>query len=210
VCVKQWCSLRETIINHHHHHHHHRSGPPSGCNQPPWAPGRPAQPYFRAYGAAWGGVPCARNRAIFAPRPLGRLEPPEGAEAPVSTPNGHRMATTAGPRHGGGAARRVRVRTGTLALCRRSVAWVRGDRGPGYGRRPKMIANPNSAKNPRTNRLQGGFWPPRSARVARSIIAAGGWTIYHDGTAGRAAPGKKKRKKFRASDILTIFSNLGG
>jgi hypothetical protein len=21
VCVKQWCSLRETIINHHHHHH---------------------------------------------------------------------------------------------------------------------------------------------------------------------------------------------
>jgi hypothetical protein len=20
VCVKQWCSLRETIINHHHHH----------------------------------------------------------------------------------------------------------------------------------------------------------------------------------------------
>jgi hypothetical protein len=24
VCVKQWCSLRETIINHHHHHHHHQ------------------------------------------------------------------------------------------------------------------------------------------------------------------------------------------
>ena len=66
---------------------------------------------------------------------------PHGAEAPpVSTPNGHRMATTADPRHGGGTTGRVRVRMGTLAPCRRPAARVRGDRGPGYGRRPKRIA----------------------------------------------------------------------
>jgi hypothetical protein len=59
---------------------------------------------------------------------------------PMSTQNDHRMATTAGPRHGGGTTGRVRVRTGTLAPCRRSAARVRGDRGPGYGRRPKSIA----------------------------------------------------------------------
>jgi hypothetical protein len=58
----------------------------------------------------------------------------------MSTPNGHRMATTAGPRHGGGTTGRVRVRTGTLAPCRRSAARVRGDRDPGYGHRPKSIA----------------------------------------------------------------------
>jgi hypothetical protein len=27
VCAKQWCSLRETIINHHHHHSRARRGP---------------------------------------------------------------------------------------------------------------------------------------------------------------------------------------
>jgi hypothetical protein len=88
------------------------------------------------------GVPCAENRAIFAPSPPGRPEPPGREGPPVSTPNGHRMATTAGPRHGGGTAGRVliRVRTGTLAPCRRPAARVRGDRGPGYGHRPKRIA----------------------------------------------------------------------
>jgi hypothetical protein len=97
--------------------------------------------YFCAYGAARGGVPCAEPRAIVAPRPPGRPEPPGREVLPVSTPNGHRMATTAGPQHGGGTAGRVRVRTGNLAPCRRPVARVRSDHGPGYGRRPKRIAN---------------------------------------------------------------------
>jgi hypothetical protein len=117
-----------------------RLGPPSGCDQPPWAPGRPAQPYFRAYGAARGGVPCARNRAIFAPSPPGRPEPRGRGGPLVSTPNGHRMATPAGPRHGGGTTGCLRVRTGTLAPCLRPTARVRVDRGLGYGRRPKIIA----------------------------------------------------------------------
>jgi hypothetical protein len=90
--------------------------------------------------AAPGGVPCAMNWAIFAPSPLGRPEPPGHGGPLVSTPNGHRMATTAGSRHGGGTTGCVRVRTGTLAPCLRPAARVRGDRGPGYGRRPKRIA----------------------------------------------------------------------
>jgi hypothetical protein len=75
------------------------------------------------------------------PSDPGRPEPPPGREGPlVSTPNGHHMATAAGPRHCGGTTGRVRVRTGTLAPCRRSAARVHGDRGPGYGRRLKRIA----------------------------------------------------------------------
>jgi hypothetical protein len=102
----------------------------------PWralALGWLAQPYFRAYGAARGGVPCARDWAIFAPSPPGRPEPPWRKGTLVSIPNGHHMATTAGPRHGGGTTGRVRVRTGTLAPCLRSVARVRGDHGPRVG-----------------------------------------------------------------------------
>jgi hypothetical protein len=92
------------------------------------------------HGAVRGGVPCARNRAIFAPSPPRRPEPLGRGGPLASTPNGHRMATTAGLRHGGGTTGRVRVRTGTLAPYLRPAAWVRGNRGPRYGRRPKRIA----------------------------------------------------------------------
>jgi hypothetical protein len=61
----------------------------------------------------------------------------------VSTPNGRRMATTAGPRHGGGTAGRVRVRTGTLALCRRSL-------GGAGSRRPRPRIRPPPKKNSKT------------------------------------------------------------
>jgi hypothetical protein len=45
----------------------------------------PAQPYFRAYGAAREGVPCARNRAIFCAEPSWSTQAPRA----WSPPRGH-------------------------------------------------------------------------------------------------------------------------
>ena len=73
------------------------------------------------------------------------------AAVPWAGRSGHTMAILGA--HGGASApwglgataraRRknsLRVRTGTLAPCRRPAARARGDRGPGYGRHPKRIA----------------------------------------------------------------------
>jgi hypothetical protein len=188
-----------------------RPGPPPECNQPPWALGRPAQPYFRAYGATRGGVPCATNRAIFAPSPPGRPEPPWREGPLVSTPNIWPLrpahGTTVAPHHG--------TRTSAHGHPRAvSSLGGAGSRQPRPRIRPPPGKNSETLMAPRTPELTdyrgggGGDRTGRSVRVARSIIAAGGWTIPRWDCRTRRS--QKDLKKNLPSDILTLFSHLGG
>jgi hypothetical protein len=156
--------------------------------------------------AGWGAL--RQDRAIFAPSPHGRPKPP-GREGP---PRGHPKWPSYG-HYGRPMARRWHRGTRTSAHGHPRAVPSPGGAG---SRRPRPRIRRPPKKNsktliaPRTPELTdegGGYDRPVGARS--SITNCGRGT--DDTTMGpQDALLQKKKLKKSASDILTMFSNLGG